>query len=170
MAPAKTIQPWQRSRIFGLARELGMSASSNDKSDDLHMLIASRTGKDSLKVLTAAEADSLLGELGHRRRFGGPPAPDSRFVFTERPGGLSEGQYRKVIALMCELRKLDEARSPATIEQRVAGIVRQYLHLSSSEKDPYAWLSYKDGNRLIECLKGMLNSAKKKAARGSGDG
>lgn len=159
----KMIQSWQRSRVFGLARELGLTTKSNDKSDDLHQLLDSRTGKASLTHLTYEEANSLIVELGHRQRFGSVPVSSAlKFQFREVPGGISEGQYRKIIALMYELRKLDPLSGRATIEQRVAGIIRTYLHLSASNRDPYAWLSFQDGNRLIEAIKGILKSAKKK--------
>lgn len=170
MAATKMIQPWQRSRIFGLARELGMSTKSDDGSDDLHLLIDSRTGKGSLTRLTADEANGLLGELDHRRRFGPAPAPRARFVFTERPGGVTDGQYRKIVALMCELRKLDEKPVAATIERRVAGIIREYLHMSAAPEDPYRWLKYTHGVKLIEVIKGMLETARRKSQERSGGG
>jgi hypothetical protein len=139
-----------------------MTTKSDDGSDDLHQLIESRTGKDSLAGLTAAEADGILGELNHRSRFGVPAAP-ARKDPVEKPDGVSIGQQKKIIALMCELRKLDETPNPATIEKRVAGIIRRELNITATEKDPYAWLNYHHGCKLIEVIKGYLETAKRKA-------
>ena len=35
-------------------------------------------------------------------------------------------------------------------------------------KDPFAWICYKDGNKLVEVLKGYVKTAKK--SRGDADG
>ena len=165
MATEQKIQSGQRSHIYGLCRELGMSTKSNDKSDDLHLLIDSRLGKDSLTKLTYDEANSIISELNHRQRFGEPAAPCKKFVFVEEAGGISVGQYNKIVALMCELRKFDIAPSAATIEQRVAGIIKRYLHMTVSPDNPYSWLSCKQGIKLIHCTQGILNDARNKAER-----
>ena len=55
MQAAKTmIDDRQRRRIFGAARGIGMD------NDDLHALTADLTGKESLKALTAREAEALI--------------------------------------------------------------------------------------------------------------
>jgi hypothetical protein len=158
------IESWQRNRIYGLARDIGMSTKSNDKTDDLHLLIESRTGKHSLTKLTYDEANSVINELNHRQRFGGSAAPQHR-NFEERPGGISYAQYTKVLALVCELRKFDDPPSTASIEQRVAGVIKKYLHMTVSPEKPFTWLSCKQGIKLIRVLQGILDDARKKAAK-----
>ena len=72
MQAAKTmIDDRQRRRIFGAARGIGMD------NDDLHALTADLTGKESLKALTAREAEALIREL-QRRQPSAPPAPKAR--------------------------------------------------------------------------------------------
>lgn len=160
----KMIQPWQRSRIYGLAKAMGLSYKSDDKSDDLHLLIESRTGKTSLTQLTFDEGNSIIGELNHRQRFGAT-APPVKFDFVETPGGMSKGQYNKVIALICELRKFDSPPSKASIEQRVAGIIKKYMHMTVASDKPYSWLSNKQSIKLIHIIQGILDDARKKAAK-----
>jgi hypothetical protein len=165
--PEKMIQPWQRSRIYGLCRELGMSTKSDDKTDELHLLISSRTEKDSLTTLTFAEADGVIREFEHNLRFSGPAVPPAgkKFVFKEIPGGISEGQYKMIVALMCELRKYDEKPYKATIEMRVSGIIWKYLHINAPPYDPYRWLKGHHGVKLINTLNGMLETAKRQDAQ-----
>jgi hypothetical protein len=164
--PEKMMQPWQRSRIYGLCRELGMSTKSDDKSDELHLLISSRAGKDTLTALTFSEATGVISELEHNKRFNAPAArPTKKFIFKEIPGGISEGQYKKIVALMCELRKYDEKPYKATIEMRVSGIIWKYLHINAPHEDPYRWLKGHHGVKLINTLNGMLDTAKRQDAQ-----
>jgi len=169
MAAVKMMAEWQRRSIYGFARELGMSTHSPDGDDDLHLLVDGITGRTSMKELTFDEANKVISELKHRGRFGATASP-SRKEPTEKPGGVSIGQQRKIIALMCELRKLDETPNYATIEKRVTGIIRRELKITATEQDPYAWLTYRHGLKLIEIIKGYLESARRKAQARSGVG
>lgn len=147
--------------IYGMASLLGLVDRSGSKDDNLHQLVESRTGKDSIAALTSDEADTIIGELKHMQRFGnGHPS-----VKKARPGGVSPGQQRKIIALVCELRKLDKKKNDTTVEARVAGIIRRELKITAVAADPYIWLSYQDGVKLIEVIKGYLESARRKAKR-----
>ncbi|MFV0401694.1 MAG: regulatory protein GemA [Oscillospiraceae bacterium] len=156
MNTGKIIIASQRAKIFALCRELGMSTHSQSRDDDLHIMLLGLVEKDSLKELSFDEAGKVIRELQHRQRFGSTPKP-------KKPGAVSEGQKRKVIALMCELRKLDTEPVKATIERRVAGIIRRELKIDATSRDPYAWLDYQDGKKLIEVIKGYLSTAKRRA-------
>ena len=156
----KPIENGQLKLIHGLARELGVSVHDPDGTDDLHTLAAGLTGKTSLRSLSHDEAEQLIGELKHRIRFGFSP------LLQENPGGITSGQRKKILALMCEMRKLDSTPSKATIEQRVAGIIRRELHISSVASAPYAWLTYKDGSHLIDIIKKYLEHAQARQAKG----
>ena len=159
---SKVINADQRKRMYGLARELGMSTRSLDQDDDLHLLVAGITGKQSLRSLTYTEAEQIIGELRHRQRFRTDPQP------SEKPGGVTIGQQKKIIALMCELRKFDDPPSRATIEQRVSGVIRRELHIEATANAPYQWLNYRHGNKLIEVIKGYLDTAQRKQAKDGG--
>lgn len=146
----------QRMRIYGLAKELKMSTRSAEKDDELHQLVAGITGKDSLQTLTCDEAERILGELRHRRRM------RETFVPSAKPSGVTPGQQQKMIALICELRKCDNPPSNATVEQRVAGIIQSKLHIDAVAAKPYQWLTYQQGNQLIEITKGILATAQRR--------
>ena len=165
----KMMMEWQRRRIYGLARALDMSTRSPDRDDDLHLLVDGIAGRPSLQDLTFDEANRIIAELEHRSRFGAPTT-SARKEPAEKPGGVSIGQQRKIIALMCELRKLDEKPNYATIEKRVAGIIRRELKITATEQDPYAWLTYRHGLKLIEIIKGYLESARRRAQARSDTG
>lgn len=161
MAATKMIQSWQRSRIFGLARDLGMTTKSDDKSDDLHLLIDSRTGKDSLTKLTYDEANGVIGELDHRHRFHSEPAPGKPKRRSAKAGGVSARQQKFIWALMYDLNKYDP--SPASLGDRLSGIIKEVLKIDATAKDPFRWLDARHGNPLTEAVKGCVASARKKA-------
>jgi hypothetical protein len=149
-----------------------MTTKSDDKTDELHLLVSSRAGKDSLTALTSAEAAGVIAELEHNQRFGASAAQPAKkkFVFREVPGGISEGQYGKIVALMCELRKYDDKPYKASIEMRVSGIIWKYLHINAPHEDPYRWLKGHHGVKLINTLVGMLETAKRQAEQRRGTG
>lgn len=43
-----------------------------------------------------------------------------------------------------------------------------HSRMDAFPKDPFAWISYKDGNKLVEVLKGYVKTAQK--SRGDADG
>ena len=78
----------------------------------------------------------------------------------------SEGQRRKIWALMYQL----QAASPskAQIGDRLCAIIKKELGIDAVPKNPFAWIDYKGGNKLVEVLKGYVKTAEK--ARGDADG
>lgn len=151
--------------IYRMGAALGMVGRHKD--DPLHDMVSGLTGKQSVSKLSGAEAAKIIGELKHRLRYTGTDAPAPTHHL---PGGVTVGQQRKILALMCELRKLDETPISATIEERVAGIIRKELQITAPAKDIYVWMSYRDGSKLIEIIKGYLASAQRKAAARSDTG
>ena len=47
-------------------------------------------------------------------------------------------------------------------------LFRSELGMDAFPKDPFAWIGYKDGNKLVEVLKGYVKTAQK--SRGDADG
>ncbi len=91
------IDKQQIRKIYAIGNALGIVERGNDD-DNLHVLVASLTGKDSVKALTYAEAQVVITDL--QRRQGAVPLPRHKpKTHTERPGGATEGQQRKVWAL-----------------------------------------------------------------------
>jgi len=154
---AAAANTYQIRKIYAIAQTLGMV--NRNGSDMLHELVQSVTGKGSVKDLTYSEALRLIGELEARQ--GTPPPRRSKRKHKEKTGGASEGQQRKVWALMYQLE--EAAPSTATVGDRLCGVIKKELGIDACPKDPFAWLDYKTCNKLVEILKGYVNTARKKA-------
>ena len=151
-------------KIYAIGNALGIVERGNAE-DSLHDLVSSITGKDSLKALTYAEAQAVIRDL--EKRQGDAPHPRRRpKAHTERPGGATEGQQRKVWALMYELQRRDTAPSTALLEERLCGIIRKELKIDAVPDQPFAWLEFQTCSKLIEVLKKYVANAKKKAGDG----
>lgn len=157
----------QIKKIYAISNALGIVERSNGHEDDLHALVAVVTGKASLKELAYGEAEAVIEEL--RKRQGGyqpterrqtPPQRSTRHE--ELPGGVTEGQQRKIWRLMYELRALDNGAERAALGERLCGVIRKELKMDSTPERPFCWMNYRAGNKLIEVLKNYIKSAKKK--------
>ena len=86
--------------IYALGAKLGMVERGGGHADALHALVQGLTGKESITALTPAEAQAVLAEL--RRRSAPAAAPQKKRArkYEALPGGLSEGQQKKVWYLM----------------------------------------------------------------------
>lgn len=123
------------------------------------------TGKSSVKELSYSEACKVIGEL-EARQGTPPPRPKKTNHRKRKPGGVSEGQERKVWALMYRL----AAASPSTVAvgDRLRAAIKKEAGVDAFADDPFAWLDYKSCNKLIEALKGYVKNAERKA--GAADG
>lgn len=147
--------------IYALGGSLGLVEHGSHE-DNLHLLVESTAGKSSVSSLTGDEAAQVLAELKHRMRFCNqePPASSGAGRHKEKPGGVTADQQRKVWALMYRLRA--SSPSTATLGDRLAGIIRYQLKLDATAKEPFAWMTYRDGWELIEAIKGIVKKAEKK--------
>ena len=142
------INAQQIRKIYAIGNALGIVERGNED-DDLHALVSALTGKDSVK------------------RQGAAPLPRHKpKTHPERPGGATDGQQRKVWALMYQLAKADKEPSTASLGERLCGIIRKELKVDSTPQQPFIWLDFRACNKLIEVLKGYVNNAK----RGGGHG
>lgn len=146
--------------IYSLGRALNLAAGSRD--DLLHQLIESRTGQESVKELTTAQAEEIIRMLKDQMR--------GSTVLTNRSDSMSAGQIRKVWQLMYRLRDLDEAPSKVSVGTRLCGIIRKELGVSAAPKAPFRWLDYQQGNRLIEHIKFYIKTAEGGVRHGKGTG
>lgn len=155
---------YQIRKIYAIGGALGM-VKRNEEDDLLHELVEGMTGKKSIKALTYGEACKVIGELEGRQ---GTPSPrkSGKPLRKTAPGHTSEGQRRKVWALMYRLQ--DASPSKAPLGDRLCAIIKKELGMDAFPKDPFAWISYKDGNKLVEVLKGYVKTAQK--SRGDADG
>lgn len=148
-------------KIYAIGNALGIVERGN-ADDSLHDLVFSITGKDSLKALTYAEAQAVIRDL-EKRQGDAPPSRRKPKAHTERPGGATAAQQRKVWALMYELQRLDIAPSAASLGERLCGIIKKELKVDAVPTQPFAWLTFQACNKLIEVLKKYVANAKKKA-------
>ena len=104
--------------IYALGAKLGMVERGGGHADALHALVQGLTGKESITALTPAEAQAVLAEL--RRRSAPVAAPQKKRPrkYEAMPGGLSEGQQKKVWYLMYQLEKYDPAGQAVRADQQ----------------------------------------------------
>lgn len=107
-----------------------------------------------------AEACRVIGEL-EARQGTPPPRKGGRPLRKTVPGRVSEGQQRKIWALMYQL--AEASPSTAQLGDRLCAIIKKELGVEAFPRDSFAWVDYKGGNKLIETLKGYVKTASKKA-------
>lgn len=151
-------------KIYAIGQALGIVDRSAADDDDLHQLVQAITGKDSVRLLSTAEADSVIAEL--QRRQGRPAAKRKTAAVT--PGGATAGQQRKVWTLMYQLASYDKEPTSATLGERLCGILKKDFKRDATPQKPFAWLNYHECNRLIESLKKYVGNAARKAGDSSG--
>lgn len=154
---ASTINNYQIRKIYAIGGALGMRGA--DRQDALHDLIAGMTGKNSVKELSYAEACRVIGEL-EARQGTPPPRKKGRPLRKTAAGGASDGQVRKVWALMYQLEAASPSKTP--LGDRLCGIIKRELGIDAWPKDPFAWIDYKACSKLLEALKGYVKTAQKK--------
>lgn len=151
MTTVKTIQPWQIKKMWAISKALGM------EKDDLYALI----GADSLHELDMKKANEAISRL-NQMQGSYTPTKTNKKAHTEVSGMATEGQQRKVWALMYQLQEFDSPPSSATLGERLCGIIKKELKISATLEKPFIWLDFKSTNKLIEILKKYISSASKK--------
>lgn len=159
----KQIEAFQIKKIYAIANTLGL-VESGSHHDELHELISGIAGKDSVKALTYREAAAVIMRLEQLQGDNAPPKRKQKKEHTEVPGGVTQDQQKKVWALMYELKKFDETPSPVPLGDRLCGIIQKEFQVTCLPKNPFVWLKFSDGKKLIEILKRYVASAKRKGA------
>lgn len=161
----------QIQRIYGMGTTLNMIDNANHKDDMLHNLVYDLTGKDSVKQLDNGEYKKVVAELAKRINISQLDVPPCRAKAhrakkrEDTAKGMTEGQQRKVWALMYQLIGCDLEPVAATKGERLCGIIKRELHIDAQPKQPFVWLGFAEGNKLIEALKRYVKSAERKAMR-----
>ena len=155
----RKIESFQMKKIYAIGHALGITGTGSE--DELHVLVSSVTGKDSIKELSYLE-DLQGGTVA--------PKPSSRKPkeHSQRPGGVTSGQQKKIWALMYELKKRDKSPNELPLGDRLCAVIKKELHVDAIAKNPFAWLTFSQGNTLIEVLKGYLKSLERKEAASDG--
>lgn len=163
----KKIDPYQMKKIYAISGALGMTEQGN-REDELHLLVAGLTGKESVKELTYREAQTVIARLTQIQGSQAPKKARKTKEHPSRPGGVTSSQQKKVWALMYELQNYDQDPGTASLGERLCAVIKKELKVDAVPRTPFAWLDFKDGNHLIEVLKGYVESTRKKRGRGDG--
>ena len=159
----RTIEQFQIRKIYAIGNALGI-VHSGVGDDELHTLISGVTGKESIKKLTYQEACKVITRLEELQ--GKSVSPKRRMRHTakhhEKPGGVTAGQQKKVWALMYELKKHDKNPNDVLLGDRLCAVIKKELHTDATAKNPFIWLDFEQGNKLIEILKRYVASTEKK--------
>ncbi|MCI7499049.1 MAG: regulatory protein GemA [Oscillospiraceae bacterium] len=151
---------YERKRIFGLARELGMN------SEELHILVNGVTGVTSIKDLNKSQTYSVIQELNNRINMSGRTAPRKPKAKKEEvivPGMITPNQKKYCWSMMYRLCELEPKK--ATEGERMCGAIGKILGVTAVPEDPFKWVTFEQGRDLIEGLKRYVYSAEKKAIR-----
>lgn len=159
------LKPQQTQRIYAMGARLGLVESGN-KNDLLHELVFSISQKNSVRELDEKEYKKVVSELALQLKAANLTEPKTVHPFKAQKrekkgiGKMSDGQIRKVWQLMYSLEKLDIKPSSARLGDRLCGIIKKELHIDAIPKDPFSWLTYQQGVKLIEILKNTLQMLK----------
>ena len=110
---------YQIRKIYAIGGALGMVKRGEDD-DLLHELVNGMTGKTSIKELTYGEACKVIGELEGRQGTP-PPRKSGRPLHKSVPGRTSEGQRRKIWALMYQLQAASPSKAQIGHHQKGTG-------------------------------------------------
>lgn len=152
----KGISKEQIRRIYGMGSKLDIVGSSG-RDDGLHALVYALCGKASVSSLLDAEARLVMRELS--RQLSSVPADPGKLSKRHpvTPGGLTEGQQRKIWKLMYRLQAVSPSGTP--VGKRLCGVIHKEFGIDAAPRRPFQWLDFAQGDRLIECLKGYVRSA-----------
>ncbi|MDO5558111.1 MAG: DUF1018 domain-containing protein [Oscillospiraceae bacterium] len=153
----------QIKRLYSMAGALGLVESGN-KDDPFHQLVYGITNKSSVKELTAKESKDVESELRNRMNAGDSKIQKKKKTKATQPGMMNAGQISKAWAIMYELNNISPAANDASVSDRMYGAIKKILAITPNMKEPFRWVSFEDGNKLIETLKKYVANAKKKGA------
>lgn len=157
----KAIEQSQIRKIYAIGNALGIRASESSE-DELHALVGGVTGKDSIKSLTYREACAVIERLEELQVKSASPKPKNQKTYQSRPGGITSGQQKKIWALMYELKKHDEFPNDVQLGDRLCAVIKKELGADAIARNPFAWITCDQGNKLIEILKKYVANARKK--------
>ncbi len=149
--------------IYAVGNALGI-LERGVADDELHAFVAATTGKNSIKELTSAEGEAVIVALQKRQK----QKPKRSGKTKEHPavaGGITADQQRKVWALMYKLRDLDAEPNGKPLGERLCSIIKKELGVEARPQNPFVWVDFKAGAKLLETLKGYVKSAEKAAQK-----
>ncbi|MGE5494598.1 MAG: phage protein GemA/Gp16 family protein [Burkholderiales bacterium] len=156
-----SISKEQVRRIYALGAAVGILESGN-KEDNLHALVLRITGKDSVSAMTAAEFKMVERELLTLMQYKNRQTPlKSKTIksVAVSPGMMNAAQQSKAWKLIYRLIDLDTHKSKATPGERMVGAIKTILGVDAKVANPFQWITFEQGFKLIEKLKLYVRSA-----------
>ncbi len=154
-------------RLYALASGLGMVERGN-KEDAFHQLVYGITGKEHVSELTTSEANAVQHELQERMKMKNHDRPLKKRSKKEVQGMMTYPQQKLAWRYIYRLAELEPTE--AGVCDRLIGAIQKILGITVSRTDPFKWINFDDGTRLIEQLKRYVRSAERKAAAKGGGG
>lgn len=156
-------------RLYTLANGLGLVENGN-KEDPFHQLVYGLTGKEHVSELTQAEARSVQAELQERMRLKNHDKPLKKEKTAKKDvhGMITSAQQRLAWRLVYRLDELEP--TAASVPERLIGAIEKICGITASDADPFLWVDFNNGTKLIEQLKRYVRSAERRAAKKAGDG
>ena len=152
-------------RLYALASGLGM-VERNNKEDAFHQLVYGLTGKEHVSDLTTTEAKAVQKEMQDRMRLGNRKSPLKRNKKRDVPGMMTTSQQKKAWSLVYRLDEIEPKE--ASVVERLLGAIEKILGITASKADPFRWINFDDGTKLIEQLKRYVRSAERRVAKRGG--
>lgn len=158
----------QIQNLYAIAAKLSLVESGN-KNDDFHSIVYSITGKSSVSELNGAEYYKVRDRLiaiqndSEVSKSEDKSKKQGKKEEVNSAEGMTQGQCKKVWYLMYEFEKASP--SNATVGERLKGIIKRQLNMDVDVKKPFVWMTYRQGNQLIEILKKYVASAEYKAIK-----
>lgn len=116
--------------------------------------------------MTETEANAVWRELQERMKFRNRNAPLKRSSNDRALGMMTVSQQKKAWSLVYRLNELEPKDIP--VVERLIGAIEKILGITASRSDPFRWINFDDGTRLIEQLKRYVRSAERRAEKGGG--
>ena len=154
----KRIDKWQIKAIYTLGQSLGLVDRMVSR-DALHELVESVSDKMHVTDLSFREANDIIDRLkGNMKGIDRIKAGTN--ISTNRPGMASLPQINKIKAQMYELKKYDIGLKDMPLDERLNGFLNKNVKIES-----LSWLTKQDAIDVIEGLKGLIITQKKKLKR-----
>lgn len=149
-------------KLYAMAATLGLLERGSEE-DAFHQLVYGLTGKEHVSELSPAEANAVQRELQCRLRSAAPNVTKKRSRNKEVPGMMTAAQQKKAWSLIYRLDEIEPKEVPEV--ERLLGAIEKVLGITASKSDPFRWINFDDGMKLIEQLKRYVRSAECKAAK-----
>lgn len=81
---------------------------------------------------------------------------------SEQTGRSRIRSTEKIWYLMYELKKYDEVPNDVQLGDRLCAVIKKEFGADAIAKNPFAWITFEQGNNLIEILKRYVASARKR--------